>query len=256
MAITANNTTLTFNDATTQTTSGVTSVGVSTGLSSTGGKTPTLTNTGVTSVSAGTGISVSASTGGVTITNTGPTTTPQLQQQVFFSSGSWTAPTGVTRVAATCIGGGGGGNGNWEVPGGEGGYALGFFTVSPGTTYTVTIGAGGAGQPFQGSSGGTSSFGSFVSATGGGGGNNGGSPGSNGTGTVSSGTAIRSNRSAGYFGTYPFEGNNKNDPTSGGATAMSATTQYAAGSGGGGRSGPLAFSGGMGGVIFLEWAGG
>jgi hypothetical protein len=70
MAITANNTTLTFNDATTQTTSGVTAVNVSTGISSTGGKTPTLTNTGVTSVTAGTGISVSASTGGVTITNT------------------------------------------------------------------------------------------------------------------------------------------------------------------------------------------
>jgi hypothetical protein len=71
MAITANNTTLTFNDATTQTTSGVTSVGVSTGLSSTGGKTPTLTNTGVTSVTAGSGISVSASTGGVTISAAG-----------------------------------------------------------------------------------------------------------------------------------------------------------------------------------------
>ena len=73
MAITANNTTLTFNDATTQTTSAVTAVNVSTGISSSGGKTPTLTNTGVTSATAGTGISVSASTGGVTIGNTGVT---------------------------------------------------------------------------------------------------------------------------------------------------------------------------------------
>ena len=72
MAITANNTTLTFNDATTQTTSAVTAVNVSTGISSSGGKTPTLTNTGVTSLTAGTGITVSASTGGVTITNSSP----------------------------------------------------------------------------------------------------------------------------------------------------------------------------------------
>jgi hypothetical protein len=71
MPVSINNTTLTFNDATTQTTSGVTVVNVGTGLSSTGGKTPTLTNTGVTSVTAGSGISVSASTGGVTISASG-----------------------------------------------------------------------------------------------------------------------------------------------------------------------------------------
>jgi trimeric autotransporter adhesin len=71
MAITANNTTLTFNDATTQTTSAVTSIGVGTGISSTGGKTPTLTNTGVTSVSGAGTVSVSASTGAITITGTG-----------------------------------------------------------------------------------------------------------------------------------------------------------------------------------------
>jgi trimeric autotransporter adhesin len=71
MAITANNTTLTFNDATTQTTSGVTSVGAGTGISSSGGKTPTITNTGVTSVSGAGTVTVSASTGGVTITGTG-----------------------------------------------------------------------------------------------------------------------------------------------------------------------------------------
>lgn len=74
MPVSINNTALTFNDATTQTTSGVTSIGTGTGISSTGGKTPTLTNTGVTSVAAGSGISVSASTGGVTITNTSTAT--------------------------------------------------------------------------------------------------------------------------------------------------------------------------------------
>lgn len=71
MPVSMNNTTLTFDDATTQTTSGVTSVSAGTGISVSGGKTPTVTNTGVTSVTAGSGISVSASTGAVTISASG-----------------------------------------------------------------------------------------------------------------------------------------------------------------------------------------
>jgi hypothetical protein len=70
MPLSMNNTTLTFNDASTQTTSAVTAVNVGTGISSTGGKTPTLTNTGVTSIVAGTGISVSGATGAVTVSST------------------------------------------------------------------------------------------------------------------------------------------------------------------------------------------
>ena len=83
MAITTSGTTLTFNDATTQTTApvntnanvtsatAVAGTGISvTAVTTTGAATHTVTNTGVTSVAAGTGISVSASTGGVTITNT------------------------------------------------------------------------------------------------------------------------------------------------------------------------------------------
>lgn len=71
MPVSLNNTQIVFNDATTQTTSGVTSIGTGTGISSTGGKTPTLTNTGVTSVSGAGTVSVSASSGAVTITGTG-----------------------------------------------------------------------------------------------------------------------------------------------------------------------------------------
>lgn len=79
MAITTSGTSITFNDATTQTTApvntsaNVNSVSAGTGVSvnaTTGAV--TVTNAGVTSVAAGTGISVSASTGGVTITNTSP----------------------------------------------------------------------------------------------------------------------------------------------------------------------------------------
>lgn len=75
MPVSINNTTLTFNDATTQTTSGVTSVSAGTGISVAGGKTPTITNTGVTSISGAGTVSVSASTGAVTITGTGGTGT-------------------------------------------------------------------------------------------------------------------------------------------------------------------------------------
>jgi hypothetical protein len=79
MAITTSGTTLTFNDATTQTTAPVNtnanvnsvSAGTAISVSATTGAV-TVNNTGVTSVAAGTGISVSASTGGVTITNSAP----------------------------------------------------------------------------------------------------------------------------------------------------------------------------------------
>jgi len=78
MTITTSGTTLTFNDATTQTTApvntsaNVNSVSAGTGISvnqTTGAL--TVTNSGVTSIVAGTGISVSASTGGVTISASG-----------------------------------------------------------------------------------------------------------------------------------------------------------------------------------------
>jgi hypothetical protein len=79
MAITTSGTTLTFNDATTQTTApvntnaNVNSVAAGTGISvsaTTGAL--TVTNSGVTSIVAGTGISISGATGAVTVTNSSP----------------------------------------------------------------------------------------------------------------------------------------------------------------------------------------
>ncbi len=64
------------------------------------GSSTTLTNAGVTSVAAGTGISVSASTGGITITNTAPATggvtslngqTGAITNTTFNTIGSYTA---------------------------------------------------------------------------------------------------------------------------------------------------------------------
>jgi len=72
----------------------------------------------------------------------------------FTSSGSWVCPAGVYAVKALLVGGGGGGGGavttaSTEVGGGGGGgggavIQTNLITV-PGTTYTITIGAGGSG---------------------------------------------------------------------------------------------------------------
>jgi len=74
---------------------------------------------------------------------------------IFTEPGShtWTAPEGVTAVAAVAIGGGGGGTGG-AVDGGEamsggGGGGLGWnnnITVVPGQTYNLVVGEGGAGS--------------------------------------------------------------------------------------------------------------
>ena len=94
----------------------------------------------------------------------------QIRSELITSTGSWTVPAGVTRIRVSVVAGGGcsintppsGGNG---APGGSGGAGVGEYTVSPGTTYSVTIGAGGSGSNYT--SGGATSFGNLISATGG-----------------------------------------------------------------------------------------
>lgn len=85
-----------------------------------------------------------------------------LVKQIFSANGSWTAPVGVRYVIVTGCGGGGGGGGgaatsegptvtwgNYFTTGGGGGQPAPTFTqvvvTVPGTTYTVSIGVGGAG---------------------------------------------------------------------------------------------------------------
>jgi hypothetical protein len=72
----------------------------------------------------------------------------------FTTTGSFTAPANVTTVEVFLVGGGAGGgsataaSGQAACGGGGGGGTVNkrTITVVPGTTYTVTIGAGGAGS--------------------------------------------------------------------------------------------------------------
>lgn len=105
----------------------------------------------------------------------------------FTSSGTWTCPTGVTSVSLKMIAGGGGGACRFAtMAAGQSAYVGGgyrgnvkskaFVTVTPGTSYTITVGSGGAGAAqintgkSNGSSGGSSSALGYT-VTGGAGGN-------------------------------------------------------------------------------------
>jgi len=77
--------------------------------------------------------------------------------RIFQASGTFIVPANITKLRVRVLGAGGGG-GNNKSGGGGGGYADGVFTVTPGTSYTVTVGVGGAGGA-TGTAGGTSSSG-------------------------------------------------------------------------------------------------
>jgi hypothetical protein len=89
-----------------------------------------------------------------------PVATGFINMTVFTASGTWTVPSGITRVKVTVVGGGGNALGSDEVNyggGGGGGTAIKNISSGLGSTVSVTIGA----------AGGTSSFGAFCSASGG-----------------------------------------------------------------------------------------
>lgn len=86
-----------------------------------------------------------------------------IDPPTFTSSGSWTAPPGVTQVLVEAWGGGGAGGAATGNPaaggGGAGGaYARKVVSVTPGNTYTVTVGSGGTGDGNSGDTGNPSWF--------------------------------------------------------------------------------------------------
>jgi hypothetical protein len=136
--------------------------------------TPTVTNT-PTNTSTPTQTETPTNTPTPTIT---PTNTPLLIVQSFTSVGttSWTAPSNVTTVEYLIVGGGGGaGNGFDNAGGGGGGAGMvlsGTTSVTPGDSYTVTVGGGGTGGANErvnnpGTSGDNSVFGSITALGGG-----------------------------------------------------------------------------------------
>jgi hypothetical protein len=164
--------------------------------------------------------------------------------EVYIGTGS----TGWQTIASTAYsvdyliaaGGGGGGSNNSGAGGGAGGLITGSgLSVSPGTSYTVTIGAGGTSTPTNGTN---SSFGGQTAIGGGLGASNSGGPSSPGSG--GSGGGANYNGGGGGLGTAG-QGNN-------GGSAVTGASNYP-GSGGGGAgaigsnaSGSVAGAGGVG----------
>jgi hypothetical protein len=87
-----------------------------------------------------------------------------LRAKVYRTPGtySWTCPAGITKINIICIGAGGGGGYGANGGSGGGGGGVGWknqFTVVPGNTYTVAVGAGGeAPYASAGQNGGDSYF--------------------------------------------------------------------------------------------------
>lgn len=96
---------------------------------------------------------------------------PTMRIDRITSTGSWTCPDDVTSIDVWLAGGGASGTAWSNLPSSGGGGSADFatLTVVPGTTYTVTIGGGGARVNSQavGNPGGTSNFGGLFTVNGG-----------------------------------------------------------------------------------------
>ena len=192
----------------------------------------------------------------------------------FTANGTFTVPSGVTTVWVSMAGGGGGGGGSSEgSPGGNarggagGGGAQAYLaepvTVTPGASYTITVGAGGAGggNDTIGGSGEASSFGTLLTANGGeGGGVNwsgvGGAPGGPGgskgqlrityTDTADCGDWDQGGQGGGsMFGSPSLDGQAGTRYGGGGAGSSGGLCGYGNFGPGGGAGAP--------GFVFVEW---
>lgn len=164
----------------------------------------------------------------------------------FTSSSSGIFSGNVQYIDVTLVGGGGGGGHGYSDSesndngssggGGGGGYALlkSNYTVTPNSSYTVTIGSAGTGAPSNGSatSGGKTSFGDLSVS--------GGEAGKNGRGRTSAGSGGGGNGNGGAGGYYtPFSGGSEKAPTKGsdgtvyGYTSFTQTALFSGGGSGG-----------------------
>ena len=180
----------------------------------------------------------------------------------FTSTGTFTALERIRGAEALVIAGGGGGARRHGGGGGAGGVSHhNYQTFMPGSSYTVTVGAGGAGSTNSGGGigtiGGNSSFGSILS--------NGGGPGI-GTGTKSAGNGGSGGGSSDY-GTSATIGGSATQGNTGGAVGYGnnggggkdngANTLCAGGGGGAGAVGqtaPSTTQPGAGGAGLNTWS--
>ena len=178
---------------------------------------------------------------------------------------TWQCPPDVTSVNFYGLGGGGAGGSQAAVSGksgggGGGGYANGTITVTPGTLYTLVVGAGGISTGSiagTGGAGGSTTFGATLAVAGGGGGGVNGIAGAlNGAGGAAgtlSGTGI-----TGYNGGAGAVGNataGQGGGGGGGASNLGAGGTATTGAGGAGSAGYILPSGGNGGTGATTGAG-
>lgn len=183
-------------------------------------------------------------------------------EDMFTTPGThtWIAPPGITSISVVCVGAGSSGTKSSSRPHGGGGGALAYknaISVTPGASYTVTVGVGGT--RFNGYDGGDSSFGSTVIAGGGksssrAGGTviagDGGGAGGEGGESESDGMRAGGGGAGGYSGAGGKGGNG----TDNSSRRKGADGSGGGGGGGGGASNKL-YSGGAGGGVRLHGSG-
>jgi hypothetical protein len=151
---------------------------------------------------------------------------------------NWTAPTGVTQIEVLVVAGGGAGGGGTGGGGGAGGIIYNSsFSVIPGNSYTVTVGAGGSPgvSTASGGNGNNSVFGTLTAIGGGGGG---GANALGGTGGSGGGSG-NSYQTAGGSGTA---GQGFNGGAGGVGTGGSGSPYQSGGGGGAGGPGASTFT--------------
>ena len=172
-----------------------------------------------------------------------------VSTQTFNSSGTWTKPSSgtIAIIEVWGAGGSGGGGSNHSSGGGGGGYGTLTLPLSKlSSSYSVTVGAGGAGLTTRnsvakdGNQGGSSSFGTILSVSGGSGG------GTDGTAEVNSLGGSWSEDSGIYRGGYGG-GSNTSQPGRAGESVLF---------GGGGGGGSYSIYGGAGGTSVAGGNGG
>lgn len=184
--------------------------------------------------------------------------------QLFTASGTFNVPAGVTKVKATIIGGGGGGGSAYfdysgaNVPGGNGGYGgqmVVYVDVTPFASMPVTVGSGGAGSNsynVAGSSGSASTFSSFTAN----GGDGGGAVNLSGAGGVDGASGSVSSVGLGFgLAQYAQNSRRARATSSTSPVAYSAAGSLQPGAGGMGESVSIDSNatGGVGGLVLIEW---